>query len=118
MSTRYRTKLLAAALTALSLGAGLTVSASPAVAQGFGHHGGGHGFYGGGHGYGGHGGYYGHGGYGGHHGYGHGHYGYYGGGALAAGLIGGVAFGALAAPAYSYPYGAGYGYAAYDGDGY
>ena len=37
---------------------------------------------------------------------------------LAAGLIGGVAFGALAAPAYSYPYGAGYGYAAYDGDGY
>lgn len=132
---RPRTNTYLAGLAALALGsAGVIAGATPASAQfGHGHRGfGGHGFHGG-HGFGGHRGFYGgHGGfYGGHRFYGgghgfypgyyghrHGYYGY-GGGAVAAGLIGGLALGALAAsPAYYGGYGYGYGYPGYYGAGY
>ena len=75
-------KTLAAGLAAVTLGGAAIASATPASAQ-----------WGGGWGRG--------------YGYGYGYRPYYGGGAVAAGLVGGLALGALAArPAYGYGYGA------------
>jgi hypothetical protein len=69
-------KTIAAGLAAVTLGGAAIASATPASAQ-----------WGWGRGY----------------GYGHGYRPYYGGGAVAAGLVGGLALGALAArPAYGY----------------
>ncbi|WP_051952967.1 hypothetical protein [Methylocapsa aurea] len=89
-------KKAAAAFTALALGLAVTVAATPSQAQGW--HGGRHGGYGGWHG--GHGGWHGGGGYwrGGR---------WYGGGynwgaPVAAGILGGLALGAVAGAAYPY----------------
>ncbi len=90
MTKRLR-KAAIGAVAALSLGLGMTTVATPSVAQGW-------------HGRGGHG-WHGRGGYGGWHGgYWRGGRGYGGGwGApVAAGVLGGLALGALAGSAYSY----------------
>lgn len=92
-------KTIAAGVAALTLGGAAIASATPAEAQwgGWRHHGGWR-----------HGGFHHagwrHGGF--HHGYRHYHRPHFGGGAVAAGLVGGLALGALAAsPAYGYGYG-------------
>ena len=93
-------KTIAAGIAALTLGGAAIASATPAEAQwggGWRHHGGWR-----------HGGFHHagwcHGGF--HHGYRHYHRPHFGGGAVAAGLVGGLALGALAAsPAYGYGYG-------------
>ena len=85
-------KTLAAGLAAVTLGGAVIASATPASAQW---------------------------GWGPRYGYGYGYRPYYGGGAVAAGLVGGLALGALAArPAYAYPYyGGGYAPVGYYGGG-
>ncbi len=82
--TRFR-KTFTAALAALTLGATVAATATPADA--FGRHGG----WRGGHGY-----------YGGGYGYGWRHRGWGGPGPWVAGAIGGLALGAVAAGAYNY----------------
>lgn len=117
MSMSKTKKVLASGLAAVTLGGAAIVSSAPAEAGYYGHR------------YGGYGGYYG-------GGYRHaGYYGYrpyyrrgYGGGAVAAGLIGGLAVGAIAAsasqgygygyPAYGYGQPVAYGYPAYSSECY
>lgn len=98
-SGKIKTALLGG-VAALTVAGAVVTTSAPAEAGWRGYRGGG--YYGGYRGF-----------YGGHRGfYGYRHYNRgFGGGALAAGLIGGVALGAIAAN--SYPYGYGYGYGGY-----
>jgi hypothetical protein len=121
-----KSALIGAAAVA-TLGAGLTTTSTPAQAQNVIFKGGHGGFVGGHRGFVGHRGYVGHRGFVGHRGYYGPRYGYgYGyrpyrnnGGAVAAGLIGGLALGAIASNSYNYGYApVGYGYAPSYGYGY
>lgn len=83
-------KTIAAGLAAVTLGGAAIASATPAAAQW---------------------------GWGPRYGYGYGYRPYYGGGAVAAGLVGGLALGALATRPYGYPYYGAYAPAGYYGGG-